>query len=623
LFMVKKKSIDDWRIRNCLFFILSIFPIILFFILRRYYMELDGWFHYSRIFELAKDISQGKYFLDVSYFTFNNQGYAVHFFYPYFINYPVALLLLITKSPVLSILCVNVIIHMIGLNIAFNTYKKWQDNSLFALIFSILYVFGYSVANERLLNMASYNQQIAYFFLPAAVLGIYQLIFGDADKWKVFTLVSIITVTLTHLLSLFILVGYAGVLFLISLFYYKKYLKLNRIIIWIKIIILFLPATAIYIIPMLEQRMSNNWLKVPAYNLSSTYGILTQSISEVSLWNRIGNAFSFSDIIILLLLITIIVMVINKVWDKTLYTISLLILGMSLLQSNLFPWEYLQLFSFIDMIQFLNRFNFLFYFAVSLFITYAFQNISSSFVLMKTKRVCTILAFVYLLFVAQTFAKQKDGILTKSLNDVNRHSYVATDKTIYKGLKHPNFGYFTSDSFNGYYRINGFMDYRTQNQIKCRLLDNGTVSINEGRYKILNKKSHRPLYNLPGDKIIETNDFIENAVYFDGVRSFNKFSQKDFTFILKDIPSKTKVVQTPITYLKGFIIKDQNGKILSSYRNSKGWLEFKSNGTNKVFITYKKTLLHKFAICLSISTWVLLMGYYFLLPTFTKYRKLC
>ena len=599
-----KKIIDNWIFRNILFIIISIFPIVIFFVLRRYYMGYDGWFHYSRIFEIAKDISHGKYFMDVSYFTFNNQGYAVHFFYPYFVNYPVALLLLITKSPVISVLIYNVIIHIIGLNIAFYTYKKWQNNTIYALVFSILYVFGYSIANERLLNMGAYNQQLAHFFLPGAILGIYQLIFGDADKWKVFTLVSIVVVSLSHLLSVVILVAYSGILFFISLYNRKKYLKIDRIIIWLKIIAIYLLSTAIFIVPMLEQKKSNNWLNVPAVNLSFPYGMIAQSITEVSLLSRIQNGFSFSDIIILFLLITIIIIVINKVWDKMLFTIAMLIVGMILLQSNLFPWHILQRFSFIDMIQFLNRFNFLFYFGVSLFITYAFQIYLSRVTFIKTQRIFKVLAFVYLLFVAQTFAQEKDGILTKALSDFNRHTFVATDKTIYKGLKHPNFGYWTTDSFNGYYRINGFMDYRSQGQIKSRLMNDGTVYIDEGRYKILNKNSNRPLVNLPKNKVIETNDFIENAVYLDGKRSFNKFSQNDFTFMIKDIPSKTKIVQTPITYVKGFVVKDQNGNTLSSYRNSHGWLEYKSNGSKKVYITYQKTLLHKLSICISILTWI-------------------
>ena len=600
-----KKCVNDWKIRNCIFVILSIIPVVVFFLLSRFYIDVDGWFHYSRIFEIVQNISHGKFFMDVSYFTFNNQGYGVNFFYPFFVNYPVALLWLITKSPIISVLCFNVIIHVIGLNVSYYTYKKWKNNGLYSFIFSVLYVFGYSVVNVRLLNLGTYNQQIAYFFLPAAVLGIYQLIFGDADKWEKMTLFSIVAVTLTHLLSLVILVGYAGILFIVSLFYGKKYLILSRIKVWLKVIIIYLLSAAIYIVPLLEQKISNNWLKVPALNLIYAYGMISNSLPSVSLWSKLENAFSFTEILIFFFLIIVMYMIINKIWNKTLGIISIMIVGVVILQSRLIPWKYLQRLSIVDMIQSVDRFNFFFYFAISLFIAYFLQTLSFVKKQIKYSSTIKLVLVAYLFFVAQAFAQEENGILINSLDKLNRESYVATDKTIVKGLNHPNFGYFTSHAYKGYYRINGFMDYRSQNQIVRQIMPDGKVNVNEGRYKIVNKNSHRPLLNVPGNQEIETNDFIENAVYFDGKRSFKKFSQNNFKFIIKSIPSKTKKVQTPITYLKGFVVRNQNGNKLSSYRNKNGFLEFKSDGSKKVYITYQKTLLHKLSICISILTWII------------------
>ena len=121
-----------------------------------------------------------------------------------------------------------------------------------------------------------------------------------------------------------------------------------------------------------------------------------------------------------------------------------------------------------------------------------------------------------------------------------------------------------------------------------------------------------PYVNYPRNYIRLTNDFIENAVYFDGKREFKKFEQKDFTFTIKDIPLNTKVVRTPITYLKGFKVTDEHGNELKSYKDKDGWLAIKKPNDSKVMITYQKTHLHKASLVISLVSWIiLLVGIFF------------
>lgn len=192
--------------RFILFFFLALIPMIPFLVFQRFHMDWDSWFHFSRIYELAENIKHGKFVPDISYFSFNKQGYPVNFFYPYYINYPIALLQVLTDKPVLTVIIFNVLFHFMGLNIAYNSYNKLKNSPQSAFLFSIIYVYGYATLNIRMLNMGTYNQQIAYLFLPMAITGIYQLMFGDDKKWKFDVIVSVIILTLTHLLTTYLLV---------------------------------------------------------------------------------------------------------------------------------------------------------------------------------------------------------------------------------------------------------------------------------------------------------------------------------------------------------------------------------------------------------------------------------
>ena len=161
---------------------LSFIPLIPFVIKSFFQMDWDAWFHFSRIYEIAKDIQHGKLIPDISYFTFNHQGYAVNFFYPYFINYPIALIFLATGKLVTSIFIYNILFHTLGLEIAYQAFNKLRSNSIISFTYAIIYIFGIAFFNTRLLSMGTYNQQLAFIFLPFAVTGIYQIIAGDYQK---------------------------------------------------------------------------------------------------------------------------------------------------------------------------------------------------------------------------------------------------------------------------------------------------------------------------------------------------------------------------------------------------------------------------------------------------------
>ncbi|MEQ9810813.1 hypothetical protein [Streptococcus jiangjianxini] len=611
-----KKIVTNPLLRLTVFGILSLIPLLPFVSKGVFHMDWDAWFHFSRIYEIAQDIQHGKLIPDVSYFSFNNHGYAVNFFYPYFVNYPIALLWIITGKPVTSVFIFNILFHLLGLEIAYKTFYKLRNDDITSFIFSIIYIFGMTSFNVRLLNMGTYNQQIASLFLPVAIIGIYEMIAGDYKRWNKSVIISVSIITLTHLLTTYLLVIYTLLLLLFTSLLKYQIFNLKRTFNWITSTIAISLLTLLFIVPLIEQKNANDWLDVPAMNLGSN-GIISNSASKVTLFSRLTSALNFEDIIILIFIVVLIFAVYNQLIDSQSKLLLWGIACVSILQSNLIPYYYIQKFSFIDMIQFLNRFDIFFYTFIALFIAIIFQNISIHHEIDYKKLVILALG-LYLLFCGQNFNKEKN-ILSGDISDFDKTSYFGTNDNVLKGLSNSNFGYFDADAGKGYYRVNGFMDYRTKQQIK-RIPspdEKNKFNIDSGSYKIKNKDSYAPIINFGDDYLVSTNDFIENAVYFDGQRKFKKFKQDKFEFSIKDIPKSTKVVRTPITYLKGFKVEDTNGNRLDSYKDSNGWLAINNPDSSKVVITYHKTMVHKLSIGISLTTWCILLY----ISLFTKKTK--
>lgn len=597
---------------------MSLIPIIPFLVFGRFQMDWDAWFHLSRIYEIVNNIKYGKIFPDISYFTFNKQGYAVNFFYPYFANYPIALLLLIIKKPILTLIIFNVIFHTVGLNIAYHVYYKLKKSLYFSFLFSILYIFGYTDFNTRLLNMGTYNQQIAYIFLPLAIIGIYQTLLGDAKKWRYELVIGIVLITLTHLLTTYLLIIYAVILFTYLVLFKRRLITKTRSITWGHSIVEIILSTLIFTVPLLQQKFANDWLKVPALNLGSS-GILSNSASKVSWWQRLSDGFSFQDIIIVLFLIMIIVAATYKLFDNDTKIILIGIVVVGIMQSNLIPYYFLQRLSFIDMIQNLSRFDVFLYFLIALFISNIAQNYHNS----KKKRKNNASVFIlclYLIFCSQNFNLEKN-IFTGNMTSFDISSYYATNDNIIKGLSNSNFGYFGPDAGKGYYRVNGFMDYRTSQQIKRIPNEKGGYDIDSGSYPIENQKSFAPVINLPPTYQVSSNDFIENAVYFDNQRTFGHYKQDKFRFVINDIPEKTKKIRTSITYLNGFKASNDKGEELKSYKDKDGWLVIENRDNSEIMITYEKTPGHKIAIVISIVTWLVISLSILVSSVKNKYRK--
>jgi hypothetical protein len=584
--------------RNTFFITLSILVVLPFIVTHKFPLIADGWFHIPRIHELAESIRHGKFFPDVAYFDFNQQGYGVNFFYPYVLNYPVALLYLLTSDFVLSFLIVNVLIHVAGLNIAYWTYNKLTNRSNYAIFFALLYIFGDYYFNSELLSLKTYNQHVAYIFLPLVLISIPQVIAGNFREWRWPCTLGIVLITLTHLLTVYLLVFYTGFILIYGLVLKRQRLSLDRLKCWLLSLTQIILSTAIFIIPLLEQKLANTWLEVPALNLSFKGGIIASNARSFDFWtNHFVNALMMQDAIMLIFVLILVLCVAFRCFTHLSKWFLLATLLTGIIQSDVVPYQFLQQYPLIDMIQFVSRFDCFLYFFMAMFVAVSLDNLNT----MRSSDNRHSFYILEMLSATVVSLQTVFIVIVMLLGTSKVPTGTASPENIAAGLSHPNYGYKTADSIAGHYHINGHMDYRPVIQMD-------EIRSSTGTYKIQNSESYAPIINFEPAYQVETNDIVENAVYFDNQKILGRYSAQDFNFIVSDIPTKTKVVRTSIAYLKGFLAHDANGSKLPVRTAYNGTLEIANNGTNRIIISYKKTTIHLVAICISITTW-LTLGY--------------
>jgi hypothetical protein len=175
----------------------------------------------------------------------------------------------------------------------------------------------------------------------------------------------------------------------------------------------------------------------------------------------------------------------------------------------------------------------------------------------------------------------------------------ASNENIEVGLKNTNYGFIGQDAYEGSYLAVGHMDYRPRQQ--------SDIILNKNAYQIPNGDSYAPVINYTSDYLRDTNDLIENAVYFDGHKSLGNYHHDGLEFRVTAIPNKTQKIRTSIAYLKGFSAHDENGDELVVQKAENGNLQVTGNGTASIVITYNKTKLHILGIIISSVTWITLI----------------
>lgn len=172
----------------------------------------DWTFHASRVEEIYLNLKSGSFFTFIAARTFHNTGAASFLFYPYIFFYPWAFLRFVL-SPVNAFYAWYALVTFATAAISYFSMKLYSKKSLAGFIFSLVYTF----APYRLyLGGAVFGEYLAVTFLPLLFLGIYEVLWGDKKKWYLLAIGGVL-VAYAHILSVFLSLEFAVILFIIKL----------------------------------------------------------------------------------------------------------------------------------------------------------------------------------------------------------------------------------------------------------------------------------------------------------------------------------------------------------------------------------------------------------------------
>ncbi|HIY92262.1 hypothetical protein [Companilactobacillus sp. HBUAS56275] len=294
----------------------------------------DDRFHNMRIEGLYHSLLRHQYFPFINMSFMNGFGYIVNIFYSDFLLYPAAFLRLMGYSSAQAIISLNILLTFLTMGVSFLCFYKIRKEYWSSLVFS----FVYTLSTYRMIDVL-YRHDLgeigAFVFLPIALLGIYEVFYGEHKNWLYLTF-GMTGVIYSHAITPLLLAILIVIVAICQIAELRKTPARLLSLCWATICSLLL--TVAYFLPMLEQ-------------MKHTKFFLTQSNP-----NLVATAPDFSDMahaslnniydqpnpgIVMLFAAIVVFISLTKIENKAVRDFSLIGAGMLLCSTKLFPWELL------------------------------------------------------------------------------------------------------------------------------------------------------------------------------------------------------------------------------------------------------------------------------------------
>ncbi|NLL91134.1 MAG: hypothetical protein GX222_01775 [Ruminococcaceae bacterium] len=236
-----KRKITDWLI-----IIIAVIFVSQPSFLGYLFHTHDGIFHFSRIESLKDALLAGQF--PVRYYpsASGGFGYLSPIYYPdLLLTLPALLRIIGTSQP----FAVNAFIFAINLSSALTAYycaKGLCNDRILSVITSILYL----SATYRLINIyvrGAYGEALAMIFFPLIVLGMYEVLFRDRNKWWIAVL-GYSGVIQSHLISTFLVALISAIIIIILIF---RIIREKRLLSIIKVLSITIAINLWFLLPML------------------------------------------------------------------------------------------------------------------------------------------------------------------------------------------------------------------------------------------------------------------------------------------------------------------------------------------------------------------------------------
>ena len=312
-------------------------------------------YHTNRIIAISEELKNGQFPVSIHSNLVNGFGYANSLFYPELFIYIPAILMILGIDIFTSYKILIIITTFFTFLFTYYSANRMFKNKNITWMITLLY----GCAFYRLTDIyarGAIGEVLALTFLPLILSGLYEIIFGENEKWWIICF-GIFGVINSHILSfamIIILILLIIVINIKKIFKDKK--RLINLIIAGTISILLICS---FVFTYLEQTANDKFnVDEKIYN-----GAFLKSYS-VSLVELINNKFYKGDfykgIGTILLILPMLILKCKNKNNENKFMNQIFVLGMILLcmTTSLFPWEKIcEKFDFITTIQFPYRFN--------------------------------------------------------------------------------------------------------------------------------------------------------------------------------------------------------------------------------------------------------------------------
>ncbi|MFC6176251.1 hypothetical protein ACFQAV_05335 [Companilactobacillus huachuanensis] len=310
----------------------------------------DNRFHMMRIEGLYQSILHHNYFPLVNMSFMEGLGYISNIFYSDFLIYPAAFLRLMGFTPAQTIVRFYLLLNFLTFTVSFLCFFKVSKKYWNSLVFS----FVYTLANYRLHDMLfrhDLGEIGAFVFLPIAVLGIYEIFYGERKRNWLFLAFGMTGIIYSHAISPILVAILIVLVMLCQIPELRVHPKRLLSLIWAAVASGLLSIG--YFLPMLEQ------LKHTTLRLTESKSILptgADNLVDYFHWS-IDNVINKPNIGIVLLLAGLAALVsMGKIENKAVKHFAGIGAIMFICGSKIFPWVMLNKTPF-KMIQYPWRFD--------------------------------------------------------------------------------------------------------------------------------------------------------------------------------------------------------------------------------------------------------------------------
>lgn len=397
LTFLKKKSVKRIAV---IIFTIVLFLLVSFLVLYQteFYQgkiwtflgESDDRFHMMRIEGLYHSLQRHQFFPLINMSMMDGFGYIVNIFYSDFLIYPAAFLRLAGFTSAQTLITYYVAMNFLTFGISFLCFYKVSKKYFNSLVFS----FVYTLSTYRLHDMIfrhDLGEVGAFMFLPIAVLGIYEIFYGDRKKWLYLTF-GMTAIIYSHAITPVLVAIFIVMVAFCRIKELKAEPKRLLSLLWAAGTSLLLSVA--YFLPMFEQ------IHHTRFFLTENKGILpsgASDFSDMAHWS-LNNTIGQPNIGFVLILAAIVILVsFTKIKNTAVRQFSVIGVVMLICGTKIFPWILFNT-TPLKMLQYPWRFDMIATILLAIFVASDPLNLFSG----KTAK-SVLIAFVLLLSISSSY----------------------------------------------------------------------------------------------------------------------------------------------------------------------------------------------------------------------------